>query len=339
LNLLPTILPHLTSLSPVLRDATVDALSAFALAALHHPTSPPLALFEHMEAFVNSQTSRRKSADASQRLPAVMEAALVDHSEKQPGTGRAWAVSVLASIVILSGPGLFSQPRLIKLLGRALSALSVDGRGRRIREPQDLARHAGVWRCIIWAFAGLPRRGARTPDETADASADDDRGTRDKAFLFVKSNSGLHTGIGTSLVACLLERCPDEAGCEDADIEKACEVVQDMLQSPNKRTCREGQRVLFHILDGVAPASTEPEWNKPRLVPRTLLVARCLKADDPSRFDEDHVQLEDVRKLEQSEVAIGWAALIRLWTTCVQSSFSTGKALSVRCHSLMRGLC
>jgi hypothetical protein len=339
LNLLPTILPHLTSLSPVLRDAAVDALSAFALAVLHHPTSPPAPLFEHMEAFVNNQTSRRKSADASQRLPAVMEAALADHSEEQPGTGRAWAVSVLASIVVLSGPGLFSQPRLIKLLGRALSALSMDERGRRIREPQDLARHAGVWRCIIWAFAGLPRRGARTPDETADASADDDRGTRDKAFLFVKSNSGLHTGIGTSLVTCLLERCPDEAGCEYADIEKVCEVVHDMLQSPIKSTRREGQRMLLHFLDGVGPASAEQEWNRTRLVPRNLLVARCLGAGDSSRLDEDHVQLEEVRKLEQSEVATGWATLMRLWTTCVQSSLSTGKALSVRCHSLMHDLC
>ncbi|KAH7919238.1 hypothetical protein BV22DRAFT_1075479 [Leucogyrophana mollusca] len=319
-DLLPLILPTLTSSSPSLRLQAACVLGAV-VSALTSPSFSNTSLecrssiSGHVLAFIDAQCSRPTPTQPSTGLPSVVQAALTMEKQSCLGEGPSWALCVLASLVVLSNYTLFSHPRALKFIFRSL-ALSLTHNRSIVR-----ALHPCIWRCLIWAFGRL---GEQTNDL-------DDASVRDSAFLVIKQE--LNASLGIVLVATLIGPAECSASpaseCHAArdNVSKALTVLDDMVRGSNAHTAQEGLFLLAKLTNGVGasspPSNDIPAWNPDQALPSALFDGTMLNAE------WSHLQaalrtipspsVREVRQLSEAEIVQHHDMLSSIWVHIAHS--------------------
>lgn len=223
--------------------------------------------------------------------------------------GPVWALSVIASLIVLLGPLVCTDIRLDRIVS-ALLSLAIRNKKSSVR-----ALGALLWRCVTWAYLRPPLElypeggeGEEEVDGEQDAQL-----ARERSWKLVKSVVDMGTGVST--VAALLG---DDLDDEDR-LRKALRLVKIMIN-------KGGQTTLDAI--DIARALVDYEnkgksWSMNRLLPHSLFSSnpglltvdyKNLSTAVKPIFDECP-QLDDIRPLTRDQLSRDWvfSELIDIW--------------------------
>ncbi|KDQ62521.1 hypothetical protein JAAARDRAFT_66222 [Jaapia argillacea MUCL 33604] len=324
--LLPQILSHLISSNIPLRHQAAATLGAFALVLVHHPPSSALlpsglqdSISHQVASFIKAQSNQARKRKAKPGdggkpgyLPNILNSAIARDSG-EPGKGPQWAISVLASLTVLSDYHLFSHPSTLKMVMNCVALAKVHPR------VGVNALHAHVWRYFIWSFSRMP--------------ADDDDATRDRALLVVKQDLG--NGIGIAIVTALLPlRTLPHGDSGNTHLlttgdptHSALVIVEELLRHESRATFYDGIAVLTRLLSGVGaveelPKASTPAKGSPVCIDFALLDGRILDAKwDTLKALVSRLRsivTESLRTLSEVEMVEHWERLFQLWTLAVK---------------------
>jgi hypothetical protein len=334
-ELLPSILPHLLSPSFEDRLHVAHALGGFVLAKIATPSSSDIhgTISRHVGSFIDAQSSKFTSTRYGARLATLLTAALAVENPSHPGHGPSWALTVLASLTVLSDSSLFSHPRSLRLIFPPLAQAQTHNH----RSVRSLVPH--VWKCFIWDFLRM------SPEEcqgeaTRSSHVDSPINFEERAFLVVKQE--LRGGIGVALVNSLLEQsealghsAPRFGGDRTA---RALTVVKDMVCSEDKATHDQGLSLLTRLVGAIgSPCITIPKqatWNCNKILAQSLFDGTILNTRWKDLSAAVHTihdcETDEVRQLSEQEIVQHWDALTSIWIKCVEESLQgTSFQLSV----------
>jgi hypothetical protein len=234
--------------------------------------------------------------------------------------GPVWALSVLASFIVLLGPTLYLDTKLIRILS-ALLSLSMRHKKSSVRALACL-----VWRCVSWVYFQPPFPPAADSDSEELDQAIVNQG-RDTYWKVVRSVVDLGAGVAT--IAGLLGDGDDST--DEDDLRRTMALLNIMV-TKGGQACSDAMEIVRHFLSASTPDSTnnnnsdtaEPEpWTLAKLLPPSLFSASpgLLTAEYKSLVNvvkpifDQCPQLEDVRALRKEEIATAWVFddLVRLW--------------------------
>jgi hypothetical protein len=238
--------------------------------------------------------------------------------------GPAWALSVLASFVVLIGPALCGDTTLTK----TLSALLLSS----VRHSKSSVRALGclVWRCIAWVYFLPPSTeidvcaGGKEPLFLANQNLDCEMAEsipqklkqcegRESYWTLVQSVVDM--GAGVAIVAGLLRKAP----ASDDDLKRAMSVIKVMVKRGGQ-TCGDAMEMVQQFFSF---AAIETPMDSSKLLPPSLFstVPGLLTVDYQSLvstvrpiFDQCP-RLQDVRSLMLEEAAKEWIFedVVEIW--------------------------
>jgi hypothetical protein len=240
--------------------------------------------------------------------------------------GPVWALSVLASFIVLLGPTLYLNTKLIRILS-ALLSLSMRHKKSSVRALACL-----VWRCVSWVYfqPPFPLAANSNGDELDKAVVNQGRETYWKVVRSV-----VDLGAGVATIAALLG---DGENSTDEDDLKRTMALLNIMVTKGGQACSDAMEIVRHFVSPSTPDCTnnnsnydmsDPEpWTLAKLLPPSLFSASpgLLTAEYKSLvnvvkpiFDQCH-QLEDVRALKREEIATEWVfeELVGLWKEGLQ---------------------
>lgn len=317
--IIPSILPYLISTDVDLRLQSGLALGSFASAFLRSATS----LEYHKSAsnmvgdFVNSF---RRSASSKSLLSQMFQSCLTNNNPITPAEGPLWAISVISALIILSGPNLFSRPRSLKL---AVFALAEVKRHRRyaIKSLQPEA-----WKCLVWAFAQLPKW-SNSADETNVGQS-----FFEQVYRVLKQE--LSGDIAVALVGSLL-------GSSDPywvkmGISKSLEVIKELIAN-GLEGAELGAAILQRLLQDVGKQCVDTGWDDTKIISPPLLDGYIASTHWASLGDSFHcltpLSSSDIRAFNEDELNREWDMLFSLWEDSVKvcvGNESNSESLPVR---------
>lgn len=327
-DVLPTLLSHLTCSVSNIRERAIACLSGFALARLDTPTlhaNVGLKVFN----FLQKQLSRTNTQSSSSQLSAILTDATMPVAEPAQNVLR--ALSLTGSIVVLLGDRFFQSRRIINLVRDTLRRAMVAPDGYRRPVGNITAMQAGVWRCIIYAFAQL--RSALLHRSRADRAT-----VEEQVFPILKEE--LDGGVPYALIAVLLgadaRDSIEEVASTKADISRVVSVLHDMVHSSMRYLVPEGRSILIHLLGGIVDPTpmdkslggATAKWEPSRAVPRSLFQEQIWDASY-NGGQKMLPSLDWIRTLEETEVAHEWHSLVEIWFTCAMRDLRRTKMVSV----------
>ncbi|KAJ7625389.1 hypothetical protein DFH06DRAFT_1058831 [Mycena polygramma] len=305
-TILPCILQNLIADSPMIRVQALNALGRFALAKINNPSSASgchASISASLSTFIDAQTCKTKSV----RLRTLVNAGLAARNPVHPAQSPWWAVQLLASLAILMGDSIFSNPLAIKFTLQTLGQLSVH------KQKLVVILHAYVWKCLVWVFSRLP---TPTPSDGND--------TRKPIFLTLKQD--LRGGIGLALALSLLGTAPYDGSRDTSDsVAKVLEVVKDMMSHGDQHIQAEGVALLTQLLYTPIPSPASAGAHFDILVPQLFDGSLLHQSRDSvitavkslPRLDPSHV-----RQLADPEILYHWDDLAELWVKATNISLT-----------------
>ncbi|KAI0322414.1 hypothetical protein OF83DRAFT_803492 [Amylostereum chailletii] len=279
-ELLPSILDCLLAPTLALRAQASHALGGFALASTRVPHSYlHTRIYAEVATFITttpetptppSKTgtpSKTGSPNKSTTLdPFIVRTLRTTLNETQPSMaaqGPVWALSVMASFVVLLGSGLSTSPKLSRILS-ALLSLAMRHRKSTIRGIGCL-----VWRCVAWVFFRPPLL-TDEDDQGMDIDADDyepssiilpqdEYEKREVYWRVVRSVVDMGAGIAT--IAALLSS-PIE---DDRRLDKVLQMLQIMIKKGGFAVA-DAMDVLARLVSSEAACA----WKWKKLLPPPL---------------------------------------------------------------------
>lgn len=316
--LLPPVLRYLTSNVASARHQAVRALNGFALAKIS--STVPMALetniSRHVTSCISSQSSTTKDVPTHTRLPALTLASLATDASPECAT---WAISVLASVIVLEDYVLFSHPASLKLVFSQLAHILAH------KHSTVRALHPLVWKCLIWAFSRIsngldtgPTLGPPPPD------------IEERAFLVLKQE--IRDGLGVALIDVVMDMSGSgdtDSGCDGLDyVSKALSVLEEMTCSSSKSTRRQASELLarFTASIGVTPVAAASTANDSSgLLTLALFDGKLLSCTTWQRLT---TQMRNVghagygvshtRQLTEGEMVRHWDRLASIWTGALE---------------------
>ncbi|KAH7885266.1 hypothetical protein F5I97DRAFT_1357061 [Phlebopus sp. FC_14] len=314
-ELLPSILSNLLAPTLALRTQACHALGGFVLGCA---TIPPSHLHTRISNAVSTflmapaTTSPRKSPPTTNSDPIIIRTLRTTLNTADPhhvAQGPVWALTVLASLIVLLGAKVCTDVRLTRVVS-ALLALAMRNKKSSVRALACL-----VWRCATWAYLRPPLKSDPDDenDEIEDLTDTDVELARENFWKLVRSVVDM--GAGVSTIAALLG---DESEDDDR-LRKAISLVQAMIKKGGQ-TCADGMEIakLF-----VSSESTEEAWTINKLLPHSLF------SSDPGLLSSDYKtlstvvkpifddcpQLTDIRPLTREELSRDWVfnEMIHVW--------------------------
>lgn len=359
--LLPLVLGHLLSPFPEVRVQAAYTLSGFVqakvyiLSTLIEPGSLPSSTVRSwdndmsgtVQSFVKFQV--RASKFASKRkdntstpapyFPDIISTALSSSKENAPASPQsqaqtpAWALSTIASLIVLCDFTVFDHPPSLKLF-----ILSIAQASKRHQRSAVRALCPHVWRCFVWVLGRLLAVQGRNVDEGDDSYAssvvnksnakDIDADTQNPAFLVVKQE--LRDGSGTVLVGCLLGPTPWQEQQSFDRVNKALQTVKDMVSSDNLSTSKDGVELLTRLTSviGVGQGTADREegaggWDlanvlTPAFFDGTILRARSISEISAAVSSLSPVDVAQVRQLSEGEIIRYWDELMEVWVISME---------------------
>ncbi|KAL4069880.1 hypothetical protein V8B97DRAFT_554968 [Scleroderma yunnanense] len=314
-ELLPLVLDYLLSESTELCLLASGALSRLATLLIHEPEGIPKqdrrTASIHIFNFLYRQAVLSDEPDGERTFVQVVRAVFGAQVQTSPEVGPTWMVSVLASLIVLCGPKIFSEHHTLEFLLGAVAAILVH------RDGGVRALHACVWRCLIWVYARL----------LADLE-DLDFSVVDMAFRAVKQE--LSGGMGIIITSILLggrDTMSTSLSRMGTRLNNAMSIIRCMVHGECARTKKDGFALLRALsttnssvgdggsskgLDDILPAMlfdgtvVHAQWDKlPTMIRRI------------PRFT-----IDDVPPLTATEVSSHFKALFDSWRRCMPQSSS-----------------
>lgn len=217
---------NLCSESSELRFHASIALGKFANALISH-SELSLAkwqtLSDHIISFLESYCDESHVASEDMAFSRIARAAFSVEPRAYPRDAPTWILSVLASLILLCGPTLYSKPTVLRFILQSL-AMALTHKRSVIR-----ALHPHVWRCFVWTFSQM----LLSPENVEPPLIS-------SAFYVLKQE--VNGGIGTALASALLsDRMSAIRSDERGDrVSQALSVIEAMVQTECKHTRREG---------------------------------------------------------------------------------------------------
>jgi len=219
-------------------------------------------------------------------------------------TGPIWSACVLASIIVLAGPGLFKHQRCVKLTMDALAHLT--------KHKSPIIKSVGrlVWRALVWAFVELQR--------TTDDAETDARQLVSVAASWKMVRQVSDHGVGVATVAAVLQ----SGGA--AGVSRALDIVERMLASGQPRLHEQGAELLAKLTDRTRTSS-------PAASPTKILLCTALFDGEFMNQDLDTIQKTLVRTnrgvasdyarpLTDDELVGCWERVCGLWSKALFAS-------------------
>lgn len=220
-----------------------------------------------------------------------------------------WALSVLASIIVLLGPVVCTDVRLARIVS-ALLSLAMRNKKSSVRALASL-----LWRCIAWAYL-QPSLELYSEGSDSQEDVDGEQDTvlaRESFWKVVKSVVDMGTGVST--VAALLGDDSDD----EERLRKALGLVKTMLNKGGQTTLDAID--ITKIL--VSCENSGKPWSSNNLLPHSLFSSNpgLLTADYKSLSTivrpifEECPQLNDIRPLARDQLSKDWVfdELIEIW--------------------------
>lgn len=241
------------------------------------------------------------------------------------GGNSPWALTLVASFVVLLGPSLFLHHGPLKLV------MNVAQKALRHRPGRDLNPH--IWRTFIWSMTQLNIQRGSTPKGDIDVVR--------RCVLVLKQ--ALHGGLGAALISSLLEATSTDPRSESRlrwAIPSVLDILHDMLSSEYQDIRKEAYRILGCLTDRVVSYDDLQRgtgWTPDALISLFLL--------DGSLLHADKVQLEEVvdsaivftpRCLSQEEILTHWGPVASCFVLFVRNSLKDINAdLTVGARTLL----
>lgn len=313
-ELLPSILSNLLAPTVVLRSQACHALSGFAFAVASIPSS---AIHTRISDLVvdHLTTSPARTPIGGLSSPIkdpplirTLRTTLGNTGPSHPAQGPVWAWCVMASLIVLMGPAVYTDDRIT----RALTALVSLG----MRHEKSSVRALGclTWRCMVWAYFHdrLPRLNDGENVETMLYMTQKYKQRLNEVWKVVQSVVDL--GAGVSMIGALLAG----PSTDKRSLKRALDVLGEMSKKGGQ-TCKDALETAVSLV------SPEPraEWNARKLLPPGLFfnMPGLLTAEYTSLpytvkpLFEECTQIEDIRPLTTDELALGWVfnSLMDVW--------------------------
>ncbi|KAG9315759.1 hypothetical protein JVU11DRAFT_3408 [Chiua virens] len=300
--LLPHVIPTISCEIAELRLHAAIALGKFANALVHLPElslSKWRTLSNQIKSFLESCCDASQMASENPAsFSRIVHAALSIESPTCPRDPPTWILAVLASLIVLCGPTLYQTPSVLRFI---LDSLAIT-----LKHKRSIVRalHPHVWRCFVWTFSQM----LLNPEEAESASIS-------SAYYVIKQE--VSGGIGIALVNVLLsDRVatirPGERGKR---VSQALSVIQAMVQTECKHTCREGYMFL-QALTNDTQARRQDLQNMCE-IPASILLNGAIIGTDwdslPLTIRSIPKSSVSVRWLEQTEIARNYKKLLVIW--------------------------
>lgn len=230
-----------------------------------------------------------------------------------PAQGPAWALAVLANIIVLLGSRLYMDLKLSRAISTLLALT--------MRHKKSSVRGLGclVWRCITWVWLQPPFKNDSVDDQLAQEKLSSSRET---FWRVVKSVVDIGAGVST-VVALLNDNSSPSASDTEGNLRRVMQIMRGLIQKggPN---CAEAMDILkiFVSVDARGPELVE-EWHANKMLPSGLFNAlpgilsvdyKVLATAVKPLFDECP-HLDEVRALSREELATEWVfeELMDMW--------------------------
>jgi hypothetical protein len=263
----------------------------------------------HTHSFLTPETTRHPTS--SRKLPPLLDAAVSSKNFGKMGENSPWALTVVASFVILLGPSLFLHQGPLKLV------MNVAQKALRYRPGRDLNPH--VWRTFIWSMTELYIQRISTEKGDIDILK--------RCVLVLKQ--ALHGGLGAALITSLLEVSSTDVQNKSVPgwaISSVIDIIQDMLSSKYWNVRDEACRCLRHIIGPTSSRQRETCWAADSLLSQFLFDGSLLRAD--------YLQIEEMvrstsifspRCLSQEETLTHWHQISTCFVLVVRNGFKNGE--------------
>ena len=337
-ELLPSVLDNLLAPTLSLRAQACHALGGFALGTSRIPSSVlHTRISESIVSFLTVVpiTPPKASSSTANVDPPIVRTLRTTLNAQEPqfvAHGPVWALSVLASFIVLLGPALCVSVKLTRVLS-ALFTLAMRHKKSSVRALTCL-----VWRSIVWVYFRPPLRSltddcgpSDMDDETQDPRLTTEEEERRANFWrVVKSIVDMGTGIATA--GSLLGARPGE----DCNVTKVITILKSMAQKGGF-PCHDAMEVIKRLVG----SEEAPDWDWNKLLPPALFSSspglltadfRMLSEAVKPIFDQTALTT-DIRPLTGTELRAegvfdGLTATWRLALT--QVNLSTDAQLPVR---------
>ncbi|KAF8551673.1 hypothetical protein OG21DRAFT_1498937 [Imleria badia] len=314
-ELLPSILANLLAPTLGLRTQACHALGGFVLGCVSLPSSSlHVRISSIVSTFLTTSTasSPRRSSTKPAAEPGIIRALRTILNTVDPqhvAQGPVWALSVLASLIVLLGPLVCTDVRLNRIVS-ALLTLAMRNKKSSVRALASL-----LWRCVAWAYLRPPLElypeGGEGHEEVR--GEEDTQLARESFWKLVKSVVDMGTGVST--VAALLG---DDWDDEDR-LRKALRLVKTMINKGGQTTL-DAIDIAKILVDYESPGKP---WSINKLLPHSLFSSNpgLLTADYKTLstavkpiFDECP-QVNDIRPLTRDQLSRDWVfdELIAIW--------------------------
>ncbi|KDQ62518.1 hypothetical protein JAAARDRAFT_203629 [Jaapia argillacea MUCL 33604] len=335
-ELLPSILSSLLAPTLVLRTQACVALGGFVrgLVTLPH-SSLQTRISNHVETFLTTlpPPSPKKSSGSSpspasqdptiiRTLRTTLQAIEPQHAAQGP----VWALCVMANLLILLGPAVYTNEKLMRTLS-ALMSLALRQKKSSVR-----VLSYGVWRTLTYVYhmpSLLQEKAEDGEDEDFHDHDHDDaqrqkhlQGRREAFWKVVKSMVDM--GAGTGNIAALLSAGPTHPPHADVEtnLRAALEILNAMVKKGGE-SCADAIKVVKRFLSLDNIDMPDEEWHPRKLLPPSLFstVPGLLTTDwkalsgPVGELVNECPCIEDIRPLDREELSKDWVFenLIQVW--------------------------
>jgi hypothetical protein len=350
-EVLPSVLASLLAPTLHLRVQACQALGGYAYALSTLPTSNIHARASEMVSeFLTTPSKTARATSASPGSPTkdsliirTLRTTLSAHEPASVAQGPVWAMCVLAGMIVMLGPRMYTDSKVQRTLTALLGPMA------KHKKSSLRALLCLVWRCLIWAYF----QPALPDDETETESDGDDSGEGEpevdaeeadararvrehqvqaaRAKFWGALQAVTDMGTGAALVAALLG--DGDVRANDRAFARAIAVLQGMIKRGGPIAAQAAQ-VFQHLLSPWALTEDAVEdateihvgagaWESGKLLPRALF------SPASGLFNVEYRQLpnavrplfeicagmDDIRWLSGEELATPWVfdGLVAVW--------------------------
>lgn len=322
-EIISSVLANLTGPTLTLRSQACNALGGFVLGYTSIPATPNHSRVSAIVAsFLLNPTESKRSPTKTPVESAIvrtLRTTLLAVDPQHAAQGPVWALVVLAEVIVLLGPTLCTNRKLLRIV-RALLSLTMRHKKSSIR-----VLSAIVWRCLTWAYFQPPYPPDPEEDDDSPEEKEEKKDVREEFWKLVISYVDIGNGV-SMIAAALGNENPANREDTEEDLQRIVEVLTNMVDRGGK-LCREAL-VLMNYLVTYEGDTDNSEWLSEKLLVPSLfsslhgLLAADYKylVDSVKPILEECPSAHDLRTLTRDEITKDWmfTALLDIWKEAVR---------------------
>lgn len=319
----PSVLSNLLANTLTLRTQACHALNGLVLgltsltpSSAHSTVSRMVASFLTAPGTPSKQDSAKKTTEAA--IVRTLKATMSQVNPDQAAQGPVWALSVIASFVVLLNSRLSINQKINHTLCNLLAS------GMRHKKSSIRALTCLAWRCLSWAYLQPPlpadSEGESEADEESEVQSKVTKRTQSKIMMSV-----VECQTGVANIAALLG---DQASkTSEEPLRVSLELLKSMAVKSG-HPCYDATQTMMQMVSVINGESDEQDpWDRNLLLPRSLFSAsNGLFTTEYKNLTqvirplfENLASIGDVRPLTREELTRDWvlAGLMAVWKSAL----------------------